>query len=59
MRSRRTMAPAVLRGPAAEMPEHQPPAVAYHYFDGLSHAQTHDVIGDTAAAVRGAPADGP
>lgn len=53
------MAPAVLRGPAAEMPEHQPPAVAYHYFDGLSHAQTHDVIGDTAAAVRGAPADGP
>lgn len=42
----------------AALPERQRLAVAYHYFGGLPHADTADLIGGTPAAVRRASADG-
>ncbi|WP_340538868.1 RNA polymerase sigma factor [Nocardioides sp. GXZ039] len=42
----------------AGLPERQRLAVAYHYLGGLTHRETADLIGGTAAAVRRAAADG-
>ena len=42
----------------AALPERQRLAVAYHYFGGLPHAETAELIGGTPAAVRRAAADG-
>ncbi|MCO5308048.1 MAG: sigma-70 family RNA polymerase sigma factor [Austwickia sp.] len=42
----------------ARLPERQRLAVAYHYLGGLTHAETAELIGGTAAAVRRASADG-
>lgn len=42
----------------ARLPERQRLAVAYHYLGGLTHAETAQLIGGTAAAVRRASADG-
>lgn len=42
----------------AALPERQRLAVAYHYLGGLPHAETAELIGGTAAAVRRAAADG-
>lgn len=42
----------------ADLPERQRLAVAYHYLGGLSHVQTAEIVGGTAAAVRRASADG-
>jgi len=42
----------------AGLPERQRLAVAYHYFGGLPHAETAELIGGTSAAVRRAAADG-
>lgn len=42
----------------AGLPEKQRLAVAYHYFGGLPHAETAELIGGTSAAVRRAAADG-
>ncbi|MQA97183.1 MAG: sigma-70 family RNA polymerase sigma factor [Streptosporangiales bacterium] len=41
-----------------ELPERQRLAVAYHYLGGLPHADTAELIGGTADAVRRAAADG-
>lgn len=42
----------------AALPERQRLAIAYHYFGGLPHAETAELIGGSAAAVRRAAADG-
>lgn len=42
----------------ARLPERQRLAVAYHYFGGLPHAETAELIGGTPDAVRRATADG-
>lgn len=42
----------------AQLPERQRLAVAYHYFGGLPHADTAELIGGSADAVRRACADG-
>ncbi|MBB2903003.1 RNA polymerase sigma factor (sigma-70 family) [Kineococcus radiotolerans] len=42
----------------AALPERQRLAVAYHYFGGLPHTETAELIGGTSAAVRRAAADG-
>lgn len=42
----------------AALPERQRLAVAYHYLGGLRHAETAELIGGSAAAVRRAAADG-
>lgn len=42
----------------AALPERQRLAVAYHYFGGLPHTETADLMGGTPAAVRRACADG-
>lgn len=42
----------------AALPERQRLAVAYHYFGGLSHVETAELIGGSAQAVRRAAADG-
>lgn len=42
----------------ASLPERQRLAVAYHYFGGLSHVETAELIGGTPEAVRRAAADG-
>lgn len=42
----------------AELPERQRLAVAGHYLAGLPHAETAELVGGTAAAVRRACADG-
>ena len=42
----------------AALPERQRMAVAYHYFGGISHVETAELIGSTPAAVRRAAADG-
>ncbi|MEE6280932.1 RNA polymerase sigma factor [Georgenia sunbinii] len=42
----------------AALPERQRLAVAYHYFGGLPHTETAELIGGTADAVRRAAADG-
>lgn len=42
----------------AALPERQRLAVAYHYLGGLPHAETAEIIGGTADAVRRAAADG-
>lgn len=42
----------------AELPDRQRLAVAYHYLGGLPHAETAELIGGSAAAVRRAAADG-
>lgn len=42
----------------AALPERQRLAIAYHYLGGLPHAQTAELIGGTAEAVRRAAADG-
>ena len=42
----------------AALPERQRLAIAYHYLGGLPHAETADLIGGTADAVRRAAADG-
>lgn len=42
----------------ARLPERQRLAVAYHYFGGLPHTETAELIGGTSAAVRRAAADG-
>jgi RNA polymerase sigma factor (sigma-70 family) len=42
----------------AELPDRQRLAVAYHYLGGLPHAETAELIGGTADAVRRAAADG-
>lgn len=42
----------------AALPERQRLAVAYHYFGGLPHTETAELIGSSAAAVRRAAADG-
>jgi RNA polymerase sigma factor (sigma-70 family) len=42
----------------AALPERQRLAVAYHYLGGLPHAQTAELIGGSADAVRRAAADG-
>ncbi|MDO4630778.1 MAG: sigma-70 family RNA polymerase sigma factor [Corynebacterium sp.] len=41
----------------AALPERQRLAIAYHYLGGLPHAETADIIGGSAAAVRRAAAD--
>ena len=40
------------------LPERQRLALAYHYLGGLPHAETAELIGGSAAAVRRAAADG-
>jgi RNA polymerase sigma factor (sigma-70 family) len=40
------------------LPEQQRFAIAYHFFGGLTHAQTAELIGSSEAAVRRAAADG-
>ncbi|WP_147916779.1 RNA polymerase sigma factor [Ruania zhangjianzhongii] len=42
----------------AALPERQRLALAYHYLGGLAHAETAELIGGSAAAVRRAAADG-
>lgn len=42
----------------AALPERQHLAIAYHYLGGLPHAETADIIGGSAAAVRRAAAEG-
>ncbi len=42
----------------AQLPERQRLAVAYHYLGGLPHAQTAELIGGSAEAVRRAASDG-
>ncbi|MFW6600358.1 RNA polymerase sigma factor [Propionibacteriaceae bacterium Y2011] len=42
----------------AALPERQRLAVAYHWFGGLPHTETAELIGGTPAAVRRAAADG-
>lgn len=42
----------------AELPERQRLAIAYHYLGGLAHAETAEIIGGSADAVRRAAADG-
>ncbi|MFV0494055.1 RNA polymerase sigma factor [Mycobacterium sp.] len=42
----------------AALPERQRLAIAYHFLGGLPHAETAELIGGTAAAVRRASADG-
>ncbi|MFT3901362.1 MAG: sigma-70 family RNA polymerase sigma factor [Gordonia sp. (in: high G+C Gram-positive bacteria)] len=42
----------------AALPERQRLAVAYHYFGGLPHTETAEIIGGTPDAVRRAAADG-
>lgn len=42
----------------AALPERQRLAVAYHYLGGLPHAETAELIGSNAEAVRRATADG-
>lgn len=42
----------------AALPERQRLAVAYHFFGGLPHAETAELIGGTPDAVRRAAADG-
>ena len=42
----------------AALPERQRLAVAYHYFGGLPHAETAEIIGGSTDAVRRAAADG-
>jgi RNA polymerase sigma factor (sigma-70 family) len=42
----------------AQLPERQRLAIAYHYLGGLPHAETAELIGGTADAVRRAAADG-
>lgn len=42
----------------AALPERQRLALAYHYFGGLPHAETAELIGGTTDAVRRAAADG-
>lgn len=42
----------------AALPQRQRLAVAYHYFGGLPHTETAELIGSSAAAVRRAAADG-
>lgn len=42
----------------AALPERQRLAVAYHYLGGLPHAETAELIGGNADAVRRAAADG-
>ncbi len=40
------------------LPERQRLAIAYYFLGGLPHAETAELIGGTAAAVRRAAADG-
>ncbi|MPM80228.1 hypothetical protein SDC9_127275 [bioreactor metagenome] len=40
------------------LPQRQRLAVAYHWFGGLSHAETAELIGGTPEAVRRAASDG-
>lgn len=42
----------------AALPRQQRLAIAYHYFGGLAHTETAELIGSTPAAVRRAAADG-
>ena len=42
----------------AALPPAQRHAVAYHYFAGLPHAETAELLGSTSQAVRRASADG-
>lgn len=42
----------------AALPQQQRLAIAYHYFGGLTHTDTAELIGSNAAAVRRAAADG-
>lgn len=42
----------------AALPERQRLAIAYHYFGGLKHTETAEIIGGTPDAVRRAAADG-
>lgn len=42
----------------ARLPQRQRLAVAYHYFGGLPHSETAELIGSTPAAVRRAASDG-
>jgi RNA polymerase sigma factor (sigma-70 family) len=42
----------------AALPERQRLALAYHYFGGLRHTETAELIGSTPEAVRRAAADG-
>ncbi len=42
----------------ADLPERQRLAIAYHYLGGLPHAETAELIGGSADAVRRAAADG-
>lgn len=42
----------------AALPERQRLAVAYHYFGGLPHTQTAELIGGSPAAVRRSASDG-
>lgn len=42
----------------ARLPERQRLAIAYHYFGGLAHSETAELIGGSTDAVRRAAADG-
>ncbi|QGF24080.1 RNA polymerase sigma factor [Raineyella fluvialis] len=42
----------------ARLPERQRLAIAYHWFGGLSHAETAELIGGSPVAVRRAASDG-
>ena len=42
----------------ASLPNRQRQAIGYHYFGGLSHQETAELIGSNADAVRRAAADG-
>lgn len=42
----------------ARLPEKQRLALAYHYYGGLPHTETAELIGSTPAAVRRAASDG-
>lgn len=42
----------------SNLPERQRLSVAYHYFGGLAHTETAEIIGSTPDAVRRASADG-
>lgn len=42
----------------AELPERQRLSIAYHYFGGLPHTETAQLVGGTPEAVRRAAADG-
>lgn len=42
----------------ARLPERQRLAIAYHYFGGLPHTETAELLGSTPEAVRRAAADG-